>query len=105
MTAGWTTGSTVRLELIGGIDFHLSIVGLMRDDLLPAENPVVQEALKRISDKEAFDRTFRLRRAVQLYMSHSELAPHEQISFEKVRAQKFCCFNYGIGLSVSVAQD
>lgn len=56
----------------------------MRDDLLPSENPVVQEALKRISEKDAFDRTFRLRRAVQLHMTHSELPVHEQVTEEQV---------------------
>lgn len=60
--------------------------GLMRDDLLPSENPVVQEALTRISEKDAFDRTFRLRRAVQLYMTHSDLPVHEQIPEEQVLA-------------------
>lgn len=52
----------------------------MRDDLLPAENPVVQEALRRLPDKDSFDRTFRLRRAVQLHMTHQELAVQDQIS-------------------------
>lgn len=56
----------------------------MRDDLLPAENPVVQEALKRLSEKEAFDRTFRLRRAVQLHMTHQDLPLHEQIADKDV---------------------
>jgi len=59
----------------------------MRDDLLPAENPVVQEALRRLNDKESFDRTFRLRRAVQLYMTHQELPVEEQISQSNVSKQ------------------
>lgn len=56
----------------------------MRDDLLPSENPIVQEALRRLPDKESFDRTFRLRRAVQLYMNHADLSLNEQISQSQV---------------------
>lgn len=61
----------------------------MRDDLLPAENPVVQEAIKRLSDKESFDRTFRLRRAVQLYMNHEYLPAQEQVSQTNVHKISF----------------
>lgn len=39
--------------------------------------PEVQEALRRISDKDQFDRTFRVRRAMQLQMAHEEL-PREE---------------------------
>lgn len=42
--------------------------------------PVVQEALKRISDKEQFDRTFRIRRAMQLQMQHDELPKEEWVT-------------------------
>jgi ubiquinol-cytochrome c reductase subunit 7 len=42
--------------------------------------PAVQEALKRISDKEQFDRTFRIRRAMQLQMQHDELPREEWIT-------------------------
>jgi len=51
---------------------------------MPSENPVVQEAIRRLTDKQSFDRTFRLRRAVQIYMTHSELPKAEQISQEQV---------------------
>lgn len=56
----------------------------MRDDLIPEENEVVYEAMKRLTDKEMFDRTFRLRRAVQLNMTKEVLPPEEWISIEKV---------------------
>lgn len=36
------------------------------DDLIPEETDVVQLALKRLPPKEAYDRTFRLRRAFQV---------------------------------------
>jgi ubiquinol-cytochrome c reductase subunit 7 len=36
------------------------------DDLLPEENDVVQTALKRLQPQEAYDRVFRLRRAMQV---------------------------------------
>lgn len=54
----------------------------MRDDLIPADHPVIKEALSRLTDKEIFDRTFRIRRAAQLFMAHEELPVNEQISFE-----------------------
>jgi hypothetical protein len=36
------------------------------DDLLPEENDVVQNALKRLGPQDAYDRVFRLRRAMQV---------------------------------------
>lgn len=57
--------------------------GLMRDDLIPEENEVVYEALKRLTDKEMFDRTFRLRRAVQLSITKEMLPPEEWIPLDK----------------------
>lgn len=38
------------------------------DDLLPEESEEVLLALKRLPQKEAYDRVFRLRRAVQVRM-------------------------------------
>lgn len=37
------------------------------DDLIAEESPNVQLALKRLSPKEAYDRVFRMRRAVQVH--------------------------------------
>lgn len=56
----------------------------MRDDLIPEEHDVVYEAMKRLTDKEMFDRTFRLRRAIQLSMTKETLPPEEWVSVEKV---------------------
>ena len=61
------------------------MVGLMRDDLIPEEHDVVYEALKRLTDKEMFDRTFRLRRAVQLNLTKDTLPPEQWMSIEMVR--------------------
>ncbi|CBX92217.1 hypothetical protein IAQ61_000395 [Plenodomus lingam] len=52
-------------------------LGLKADDLLPEENSVVQIALNRLGPQEAYDRVFRLRRAIQLSMSH-QLLPKEE---------------------------
>lgn len=57
----------------------------MRDDLIPEEHDVVYEALKRLTDKEMFDRTFRLRRAVQLNLTKETLPRSEWIRQEDVR--------------------
>ena len=36
------------------------------DDLIPEESELVQQAIKRLPPKEAYDRVFRLRRAFQV---------------------------------------
>ncbi|EDN94702.1 hypothetical protein SS1G_10576 [Sclerotinia sclerotiorum 1980 UF-70] len=43
-------------------------LGLRADDLIPEESEEVLLALKRLPQKEAYDRVFRLRRAVQDYL-------------------------------------
>ena len=37
--------------------------------MLPEENDTVQQALRRLPPKEAYDRVFRLRRAMQVLMA------------------------------------
>lgn len=58
--------------------------GLKRDDLVSEELAIVREAIGRLSEKEIFDRTFRIRRAFQLYITGERLPKEEQIPFEKV---------------------
>lgn len=58
--------------------------GLFRDDIISENDPVIQEALLRLSDKDAFDRTFRLRRAIQLNLNHDVLPKSEQTKPEEV---------------------
>ncbi|KAJ5355453.1 Cytochrome b-c1 complex subunit 7 [Penicillium cataractarum] len=53
------------------------------DDLIPEESETVQKAIKRLSSKEAYDRVFRIRRAVQCSISHTLLPPHEQTKPEE----------------------
>lgn len=60
-------------------------LGLYRDDIISENDPVIQEALKRLSDKEMFDRTFRLRRAIQLNLNHDVLPKSEQTKPEEVK--------------------
>ncbi|KAF2786661.1 ubiquinol-cytochrome c reductase complex 14 kDa protein-like protein [Melanomma pulvis-pyrius CBS 109.77] len=52
-------------------------LGLKVDDLIPEENDVVQLALKRLPPKEAYDRVWRLRRALQCSVSHQLLPKAE----------------------------
>jgi ubiquinol-cytochrome c reductase subunit 7 len=77
----------------------------MRDDLLPSENVVVQEAIKRLSDKEAFDRTFRLRRAIQLHITHEDLPVSQRISPDQVHNFRLSPLKKFIGCSLSMAED
>ncbi|KAG0652390.1 Ubiquinol-cytochrome c reductase complex 14 kDa [Hyphodiscus hymeniophilus] len=52
-------------------------LGLRADDLIPEESETVLLALKRLSQKESYDRVFRLRRAVQCSVTH-QLLPKAQ---------------------------
>lgn len=70
--------------IFGFIFLHVDNWGLFRDDIISENDPVIQEALKRLSDKEAFDRTFRLRRAIQLNLNYEVLPPSEQTKPEDV---------------------
>lgn len=61
------------------LDLACSPVPLLSsaDDLIPEESPEVQGALKRLADKERYDRIFRIRRAVQCSISHRLLPKQE----------------------------
>ncbi|TVY89719.1 Cytochrome b-c1 complex subunit [Lachnellula willkommii] len=52
-------------------------LGLRADDLIPEESENVLLALKRLPQKEAYDRVFRLRRAFQCSLAH-QLLPKDQ---------------------------
>ncbi|TVY55394.1 Cytochrome b-c1 complex subunit 7 [Lachnellula cervina] len=52
-------------------------LGLRADDLIPEESETVLLALKRLPQKEAYDRVFRLRRAFQCSLAH-QLLPKDQ---------------------------
>ncbi|KAM5352597.1 hypothetical protein ACJ41O_005319 [Fusarium nematophilum] len=52
-------------------------LGLRYDDLLEEENENAQKALKRLSNRESYERIYRIRRAVQCSIQH-KLLPKEQ---------------------------
>ncbi|PWN17854.1 putative ubiquinol--cytochrome-c reductase [Microstroma glucosiphilum] len=52
-------------------------MGLRYDDLLIEENDTAQKAISRLSERETYDRAFRLRQATQLSVLHRQL-PKEQ---------------------------
>ncbi|TQS38596.1 hypothetical protein Golomagni_00896 [Golovinomyces magnicellulatus] len=58
-------------------------LGLRADDLIPEESEIVLQALKRLPPKEAYDRIFRIRRAVQCSVSHQLLPKEEQTKPEE----------------------
>ncbi|CAH7666095.1 cytochrome b-c1 complex subunit 7 [Phakopsora pachyrhizi] len=51
--------------------------GLKYDDLVVEENPTVQKAISRLSEREQYDRAYRMRVAFQLSILHTEL-PKDQ---------------------------
>ncbi|KAI5837624.1 cytochrome b-c1 complex subunit 7 [Morchella snyderi] len=53
-------------------------IGLVADDLIAEETDVVQQAIKRLPPKVAYDRMYRMRRAVQCSVAHQILPKHEQ---------------------------
>ncbi|KAH7003258.1 cytochrome b-c1 complex subunit 7 [Fusarium venenatum] len=52
-------------------------MGLKYDDLLEEENETAQAALKRLSNRESYERIYRIRRAVQCSYQH-KLLPKDQ---------------------------
>ncbi|KAK9760655.1 Cytochrome b-c1 complex subunit 7 [Basidiobolus ranarum] len=48
-------------------------LGLRYDDIIAEESDTVREALRRLPEKEAYDRAYRLRVAMQCSLSHTEL--------------------------------
>lgn len=56
--------------------FLIFTTGLMKDDTIPEEHPLVLEAMKRLSDKELYERAFRQQRATELSF-RQELLPKE----------------------------
>ncbi|KIN06688.1 hypothetical protein OIDMADRAFT_17432 [Oidiodendron maius Zn] len=58
-------------------------LGLRNDDLIPEESEIVQQALKRLPEKESYDRIFRIRRALQLSLQHQLLPKAEQTKPEE----------------------
>merc|ERR1712149_171854 len=63
-------------------------LGLRADDLIPEEDEIVQQALKRLSPKEAYDRVFRMRRAFQCSLSHQLLPQTEREDLESMIINK-----------------
>ncbi|KAK9451820.1 ubiquinol-cytochrome C reductase complex 14kD subunit-domain-containing protein [Limtongia smithiae] len=57
-------------------------LGLRYDDLIAEESPVVQKAINRLEPKEYYDRVFRMRRAVQLSITHQLLPKEERLKPE-----------------------
>ncbi|KAH9806847.1 cytochrome b-c1 complex subunit 7 [Melampsora americana] len=47
--------------------------GLKYDDLIIEENPAMQKAISRLTEREQYDRAYRLRVAFQLSILHKEL--------------------------------
>ncbi|KDE08089.1 ubiquinol-cytochrome c reductase subunit 7 [Microbotryum lychnidis-dioicae p1A1 Lamole] len=58
-----------RFASVAGYRAH----GLKYDDILIEENPTVQKALGRLSERESYDRAFRLRTASMCAIAHQEL--------------------------------
>lgn len=52
-------------------------MGLKQDDLINEENEMVIQAIKRLSQREQYDRIFRIRRAVQLSIQ-ARILPKDQ---------------------------
>jgi ubiquinol-cytochrome c reductase subunit 7 len=60
------------------------ISGLVFDDLVPEEGPVVKEAIRRLPPKAYYDRLYRFRRALNLSMKKDVLPKEEWTKAEEV---------------------
>ena len=58
-------------------------MGLLYDDLIPDEGELVQEALRRLTPHEYYERIFRFRRAINLSLKKEELPKEEWTTAEK----------------------
>ena len=58
--------------------------GFKYDDIVNEETPAAQEALRRLSPRDYYDRTYRNRRAVQASMRHELLHPKDWTKPEEV---------------------
>ncbi|GAA93414.1 hypothetical protein E5Q_00055 [Mixia osmundae IAM 14324] len=63
-------------------------MGLLGDDIIPDENPIVERALARLTDRQRYDRAFRLRTAVQCSVLHHDLPKDQWIKPEEVRSTR-----------------
>ncbi|KAF8469071.1 cytochrome b-c1 complex subunit 7 [Kalaharituber pfeilii] len=70
------TGSAIREKYKDLAGYRK--IGLVGDDLISEESDVVQQALKRLPPKVAYDRVYRMRRAMQCSLTQSQLPQHEQ---------------------------
>ncbi|CAD6884443.1 unnamed protein product [Tilletia controversa] len=55
-------------------------VGLKYDDLIIEEDEGVQKAIGRLTERESYDRAYRLRRAIHLSVLHRELPKEEWLT-------------------------
>ncbi|KAL7411448.1 14 kDa subunit of cytochrome bd ubiquinol oxidase [Mrakia frigida] len=58
-------------------------LGLLKDDIIQCENPIVQKALGRLTAREGYDRNYRLRRAMQQEIIHRDLPKAEWTTDEQ----------------------
>lgn len=58
------------------------------DDLLEEENDVAQKALKRLNNRESYERIYRIRRAVQCSYQHKLLPKDQWTTTAQVRKIK-----------------
>ena len=58
-------------------------VGLLKDDLLREEDPAVEEAIRRLPERDQFLRLYRLKRALDLSMKHALLPEDQWTKYEE----------------------
>lgn len=64
-------------------------MGLRYDDIIPEERDNVQKALGRLTERESYDRAFRMRQAIQLSVMHRELPKEKWLRPEEVRRSEW----------------
>ena len=69
----------------------IPLPGLLREDLYREENPEVAEAIRRLPEKEQNLRIFRLKRALDLSLKHSQLPREQWTKPEEVSCRQYRC--------------
>jgi len=67
------------------------LAGLRYDDILMEETVEMQKALSRLTEKEKYDRQYRMKRALMAGVRHENLKPEDHTTSEQVKCHIDLC--------------
>ena len=78
------------------------LAGLLREDLYMEEDPIVEEAIRRLPEKEQDQRLFRIKRALDLSMKKNIL-PRDQWTTEEQVPKVLYLYNYMYNMRINIS--